>query len=428
MKDVYPRPATFRRALSLAAVCSALALTACSGNPGNARVEAAEPSGDGTLRVGLILDSTGHNGFLNAPQLAAARLAVQEMNAAGGHKGRPVELIPPTPGQGAAEQAQAMTAAKADVVIGPTDSTNAAAAMDVLSRSRTPLISPANTAAGLSSINSGGFYFRTAAADVAQGPVLVKLAKDAGATSLEVLYQEGSYGKDLSDSVAASAGHAGIEVRSTAGFDPGDAGSAAEAAAKAGPGAVILIARDAAQGALAELANSAVDGKQLILSDGAFARYGSGVAAGYLEGARAVVPGQLPDADFQARLLAVDAGLKDLSFAAETFDAVTLAALAAARAQDDAGRSIAANLIAVSGGSAEGAAEAVAAGSCLSYKDCLARLKSGPGQEVNYDGESGPIAFDANGDITTATFSVFTYGADNLPSLSGLERAGRASD
>jgi neutral amino acid transport system substrate-binding protein len=337
-----------------------------------------------------------------------------------------VELLPPITGQGVAEQARALTAAKADVVIGPTDSTNAAAAMDVLSRSRIPLISPANTAAGLSSISSGGYYFRTAAADVAQGPVLVKLAKDAGATSLAVLYQEGSYGKDLSDFVAASAGQAGVEVRSTAGFDPGDAGSAAEAAAKAGPGAVILIARDGAQGALAELANSAVDGKQLILSDGAFARYGSGVAAGYLEGARAVIPGQLPDADFQARLLAVDAGLKDVSFAAEAYDAVALAALAAARAQDDAGRSIAANLIAVSGGSAEGAAAAGAAGSCLSYKDCLARLKSG--QEANYDGESGPIAFDANGDITSATFSVFTYGADNLPSVSGLETAGRASD
>jgi neutral amino acid transport system substrate-binding protein len=76
VKAVNPRPATFRRALSLAAVCSAIALTACSGVPGNARVEAAEASGDGTLRVGLILDNTGQSGFLNAPQLAAAKLAV----------------------------------------------------------------------------------------------------------------------------------------------------------------------------------------------------------------------------------------------------------------------------------------------------------------------------------------------------------------
>ena len=46
--------------------------------------------------------------------------------------------------------------------------------------------------------------------------------------------------------------------------------------------------------------------------------------------------------------------MKDLSFAAEAYDAVNLAALAAAAAEDDAGRSIAANLIAVSGGTAGG--------------------------------------------------------------------------
>ncbi len=69
----------------------------------------------------------------------------------------------------------------------------------------------------------------------------------------------------------------------------------------------------------------------------------------------------LPSADFQARLLAVDPALKDLSFAAEAYDAVNLAALAAAAADDDAGRSIAANLIAVSGGTAGGRRAARAA-------------------------------------------------------------------
>lgn len=418
MNQLIHRPGLVRRALFTAAACSTLALTACSGVTGNARVESAEASGDGTLRVGLILDNTGHNGFLNAPQLAAAKLAVQEINSAGGHKGRPVELLPADTGQDVALQAKALVAAKADVVIGPTDSTRAAEAIDVLSRARTPLISPANTATGLSSISSGGYYFRTAPADVAQGPVLVKLAKDAGATSIAVMYQEGSYGKDLSAAVAASAEQAGVDVVANAAFTAGDAGSAADTAGKSDPGAVFVIARDGARGALAELANSGIDGKRLILSDGAFGRYGSGVAAGYLDGARAVVPGQLPDAEFQARLLTVDPGLKDLSFAAEAYDAVTLAALAAARAQDDAGRSVAANLIAVSGESAGDA--------CLSYKDCLAQLKAGP--DVNYDGESGPVAFDANGDVTTATFTIFTYGADNNPSVGGFETAGRASN
>jgi neutral amino acid transport system substrate-binding protein len=425
VNNAFLQPAHIRRTVLAAAACFTLALTACSGVTGNARVEPAEASGDGTLRVGLILDSTGGNAFLNAPQLAAAKLAVQEINAAGGHKGKPVELLPTESGQDAAGQAQALVAAKADVVIGPTDSSHAAAAIDILSRARTPLISPANTAAGLSTANSGGYYFRTAAADVAQGPVLVKLAKDAGATTVAVIHQEGSYGTDVSAAVATSAGQAGLEVAVTAGFKPGEAGSAAAAVDKANADAVIVIARDGAQGALAELGNAGVDGKRIILSDGAFARYGSRLPAKSLEGARTVVAGQLPDADFQARLLTVDPGLKDVSFAAEAYDAVTVAALAAARAQDDAGRSIAANLLAASGGTVEGSTGEPAAEACLTYKDCRAGLMSGP--DINYDGESGPVAFDANGDITTATFTVYTYGADNNPAPTGRETAGRAA-
>jgi neutral amino acid transport system substrate-binding protein len=419
------RPAGIRRTLLAAAAGTSLALTSCSGATGNARLEPAEASGDGTLKVGLILDSIGDNAFLNAPQLAAVKLAVQEINAAGGHKGKRVELLPTQTGQDTAGQAQALVAAKADVVIGPTDSSHAAAAIDILARARTPLISPANTAAGLSTSNSGGYYFRTAAADVAQGPVLVKLAKDAGAATIAVMHQEGSYGTAVAAAVATSAEQAGVGVAATAAFTAGDAAGAAASVDKANADAVIVIARDGAQGALAELGNAGVDGKRIILSDGAFARYGSRLPAKSLDGARALVPGVLPHAGFQARLLTVDPGLKDVSFAAEAYDAVTVAAVAAARAEDDAGRSIAANLIAASGGVGEGSTGKPAAEACTTYKDCRAGLMSGP--DIDYDGESGPVAFDANGDITSAAFTVYTYGAENNPSVSGLETAGRAA-
>ena len=422
MRQVPPSPSRARAGLAVS-LAALLSMTACAGTGGNARTEPAEASGDGILRVGLILDNTGANAFLNAPQLAAAKLAIQDINAAGGHKGRPMELLPVHPDQDTAAQAKDLVAAKADAVIGPTDSSHAPAAVDVLSRARVPLISPANTAAGLSTSASGGYYFRTAAADVAQGPVLAKLAKDAGAATIAVLYQDGSYGKDVSAAVTDAAQQSGLKVLPAAGFKPGDAAAAARSAAKATPDAVVLVARDGAQGALAELHTAGLSGSRLILSDGAFARYGFGLPSRALEGARAVVPGQLPTAAFQGKLLAVDPSLKDVSYAAETYDALTLAALAAARAQDDAGRSIAANLISVSGGTA--AAGTVAAPDpCRSYKECLGGLAAAP--DINYDGESGPVAFDANGDITTASFTVFTYGPDNNPGPTGHETAGRS--
>ena len=419
-----PRPLILR---TVTATALLLALTGCAGTAGgNARLDTVEASGDGALRIGLIQDSTGEQGFLSDSQRAAAQLAVKEINAAGGHKGKPVELIIGA-GDNAGLQAGNLAAAKADVVIGPTDSSQAAGAIDVLAAERIPLISPANSAAALSTYKSGGYYFRTAAADIAQASVLVKLAKDGGAKRIAVVHQDSDYGNDVSAAVSGAATDAGLETVGTAAFTPGAAQQAAAAAKAAKPDAVVLIARNGAQGALAELNNAGLSGSKLILSDGAFAQYGSGLGSKALDGARAVVPGVFVSAGFQARLLEVDPELKDLSFAAEAYDAVTLAALAAAAADDDAGRSIAANLIGVSGGNA--GADGPGAGQpgkpCLSYADCLTVLKSGAA--VNYDGESGPVAFDSQGDITTANFIVFTYGADNRAGLSGREVAGRAA-
>ena len=411
------------RALALSAA-AALTTTACLGPTGGARVEQVDASGDGTLRIGLLLDNTGPQHFLNAPQLAAAKLAVKEINAAGGHKGKPVELLPEAISADTAAQAKALVAAKADVVIGPTDSSRAPAAIDVLSNAKTAIISPANAAGGLSSYESGGFYFRTAAADIAQAPVLVKLAKDGGAATIAVVYEEGSYGKDVSNAVAAAAQQSGLGSVAVAGFAPGQAQQAAAAVKAAAPDAVVLVSRAGAQGAIAELNNAGVAGKKLILSDGAVNQYGSGLGSSALGGARGILPGTFASAHFQGELVSVDPALKDMTFAAETYDAVNLAAIAAAAAEDDAGASIAAGLIAVSGGKvppAGGAAPTGEATVCKSYQECLDVLRAG--KQPDYDGESGRIAFDAHGDVTSANYVVYTYGADNTATMSGSETA-----
>ncbi|WP_354233843.1 ABC transporter substrate-binding protein [Arthrobacter sp. UYEF3] len=397
-----------------------MVLGACAGPTGNARADVVEAGGDGILRIGLILDNTGKQGFLNAPQLAAARLAVKEINAAGGHKGKPVELLPESIGTDTAAQAKDLVAAKADVVIGPTDSSRAADAIDVLSRAKVAIISPANTAPGLSKFKSGGYYFRTVAADVAQASVLVKLAKDGGAKTIAVVHEEGSYGKEVSLAVSEAAKAAGLGTAVDAEFKAGQAQQAAAAAKAVSPDAVILVARDGAQGAIAELNNAGLAGRKLILSDGAVNQYGQGLGSRALDGARGILPGMFPSAHFQAELVAVDPGLKDMAFAAETYDAVLLAAIAAAAAGDDAGASIAAKLISVSGGTTGSSGQSSGeAQTCRSYQECVAALRAG--KHPDYDGQSGPINFDSNGDVTAAGYMVYSYGADNNAKMTGAE-------
>jgi neutral amino acid transport system substrate-binding protein len=419
------RTAALRVGRSVAVGAAALlALSGCLAPAGGARVEGAEASGDGTLKIGLILDNTGKQGFLNTSQLAAAKLAVREINAAGGHKGKPVELLPETVSEDTAAQAKELAAAKADVVIGPTDSSRAPAAIDVLSNARVALISPANAASGLSSYPSRGYYFRTSAADVAQAAVLVKLARDGGAKSIAIVHEEGGYGKGVSAAVGAAAKDAGLGPVAVAEFKPGQAQQAAAAAKTAAPDAVVLVARDGAHGAIAELNNAGLAGRKLILSDGAVNEYGSGLGSGALDGARGILPGVFPSAHFQGELVSVDPDLLDMTFAAETYDAVNLAAIAAAAADDDAGTSIAARLIAVSGGAAQpsdGAQPASESAVCTSYESCGDVLHAG--KRPDYDGQSGVINFDSNGDVTSANYMVFGYGADNQGTMSGSETA-----
>lgn len=403
-------------------------------------MDRADAEGDATLRIGIILDNTGPGTFLNAAQLAAAGLAVREINAGGGHKGRDVELLPAKVSTDTAAQARALVDAKADVVIGPTDSSRAPGAINVLARAKVPLISPANTAAALTGYNNGGFYFRTAAADVAQGTALAAIAESAGARRIAVLHEAGGYGKEVAAATVAAVAASGGEIVADVGFSPGQAAAPVAVVKDAAPDAVVLVAREGAQGALAELNNVGLQGSKLLLSDGAIRQYGAELGSKALDGARGVLPDVFPSADFQNRLVAVDPGLKDMTFAAETYDAVTLAAIAAAAAQDDAGSSVAAWLTTVSGGAVnnavvpagtgtpgsqtDGAQAPVGGTACRSYKDCLTVL-SGRGR-VDYEGISGPINFDANGDVTAANYMVFTYDAGNKATLTGSRSVGRS--
>ena len=81
-----------------------------------------------------------------------------------------------------------------------------------------------------------------------------------------------------------------------------------------------------------------------------------------------------------------------------------LIALAAYAANSTDGADIAKYLRQVSGGTGDG--EEVS-----SFTDGAALLAEG--SQIDYDGPSGPITFDENGDPTEATIGIYQYGDDN---------------
>ena len=96
------RPTPLWRSVAVLGVAG-LVLTACGGDddPGtdtkanetSAEETSAAPvaEGDGTLKIGTLLPSTGSLAFLGPPEFAGVDLAVKDINEAGGVLGKPLD-------------------------------------------------------------------------------------------------------------------------------------------------------------------------------------------------------------------------------------------------------------------------------------------------------------------------------------------------
>ncbi len=386
-------------------------MTGCGQPQPNLRITETQASGNGVLKIGMILESTGEQKFLNDSQRAAVQLAVREINDAVGPNGRQVKLLPSQGGEAAVVAAQDFIDGGADVVIGPTDSSQAPAAIDMLSDAGTVLISPSNGAAALSNYSSGGYYFRTYPSHALEGKALAEQLWTAEKRNVVILHDDSTYSGTVTEALKEELDGKGASpaLVSTA----GGVGQAVAEAVDAEPDAVVVAVRDA-RTALEQLTESGIAPSALFLSSAATGNYHDELPAGALKGSHGILAGSLPSTPFQRRILAVNPDLGHLTFAGEAYDAVILAALAAADADDDAGASIVAHLLEVSGNHEYTDGSSVtsdpAATDCSGFAECVALLDKG--RPIDYRGQSGPTTFDADGDITEAKFELYEYGAD----------------
>ena len=154
-----------------------------------------------------------------------------------------------------------------------------------------------------------------------------------------------------------------------------------------------------------EPTTEAVSGVPLYLVDGNLGQRSiERLPAGTMNGVQGSLPGAQPIEEFRTELEAQDSDLvgQAYSYAPETYDAVTLIALAAQAAHTDAGIKIADQLGSVSEGGQ----------TCGSFEECDGLLRQG--EDINYDGQSGSVDFDAYGDVKAATVGLFSYDDQNL--------------
>ena len=384
-----------------------LLLASCASTPPQ---ESAEPSadipdGDGTFAVGTILPATGNLAYLGPPEVAGVKLAIADLEAAGFEFD--ITLTERDSGDTttdiATQSAGELVDAGVDIAVGAASSGVSFTFIDQMIDGGVVQISPANTSPDFTDYDDEDYYWRTAPSDVLQGRVLGNLMVGDGAENVGIIYINDPYGIGLEENAKQAIESAGGEVSASVPYNPGDTvfSTQVDELLAEDPDAIAVIAFEETASIIPELVNTqGFPSDKVYFVDGNLSNTYE-FQPGTLEGAKGTLPGNFASEDFQARLLEIDPALEDFSYAAESYDAVVVAALAAAQAGNDHADAIKANMQSVS---AEGE-------KCETAADCLALL--GDGEDIDYDGASGPIEFDENGDPTEAYIGIYQYGADN---------------
>ena len=370
-------------------------------------------SDDKTLKIQGIIPLTGSLSFLSPPEIAGLHLAVDDINAAGGVLGNKVSLTISDSGDGdtlsiADQSATKALANKADVVIGAAASGVTRSIINKITGAKVVQISMSNTAPDLSTWKDGGYYFRTAPSDLLQGRILGNQILQDGKKNVAIVYADNSYGNGLKGVAQGILTKGGASVTTYA-FTENETNFASivDKVVAAKPDAVALISYDEAKKAIPAFQAKGFNGGNFYLVDGNLSDYSKESFGSYLSGSKGTLPGKATSDSFKTRMNAsykkyTGKSLTDYSYGAETYDAVILAAIAAQASGKATGESIKSQLTAIS---LAGAGKTTV----TSFAAALKALKAG--KKVNYDGFSGPVEFDSNGDPTGAYIGIYKYDA-----------------
>lgn len=369
-----------------------------------------EGESDGVLKIGGLLPQTGNLAFLGPPEEAAAQLAVNEINAAGGVLGQPIEYTPGDSGDTSTDIANQTVDRHlnegVDVILGAASSGVSFTVIDKIVDACKIQFSPANTSPDFTTYDDDDLYFRTAPSDVLQGRVLADLMIEDGHTTAAILALQDPYGEGLLSFTRQWFEEAGGEVVVAEVYDPQAQNFDAEIeeVVSAESDAVVVIGFDESSRILTGLFEQGIQPDQVYLVDG---NISNALGEDFpTEGALVGVQGTQPAAEvteeFRQALLGVDPDLIDFSYGPETYDAVVITALAAELAGTDNPAEIAKH---INGVTREGE-------KCTSFVECKQLIDAGT-TDIDYDGPSGPQEFSIQGEPTEASFSISTYGPDN---------------
>jgi ABC-type branched-subunit amino acid transport system substrate-binding protein len=373
----------------------------------------------GELKVGVLVPLTGGLGPFGGPGAQAAELAAAQVNAASGESGLNLTLVQEdTQSEATAAQEAATKLIESDgvsAIAGPwgTDEVTGVAE-NVTVPSGIPIVSPSATQPAITELDDDGLVFRTPPNDAIQGRVLAQLvAREIGAdATLNTGGRNDSYGTALVEEFTTAWEAGGGTVAKNVPYNPmaASVNSEAQQLASGNPDGWMIIdyADDWAKMGPALVRTGNWDPALTFTGDGLKsnslpARIGKPAT----EGMRATAPtsAEAPAGPAFDALWNAEVGEPRQTYDAQNFDAVILIALAAAAGGSSDPAAIAENLQAVSG----------PPGDKYTFENLQEALDAAAnGDDIDYEGASGPINFDDAGDPSSASYGTWSYRGGKL--------------
>lgn len=366
---------------------------------------------DSALSFGTLLPKTGSFIYTGPALQASVRLAVKDINEAGGIPGISVQLdeanqLDEGDGASAPQSTHELLSNGVDVIIGAGTSAVSLKVIDEVVCAGVILFSPSNSSPAFSTYKDHGFYFRTAPSDVLRGPELAKLLAADGNTTAVVIGRDDRFGNDLRQLTQKAIEDSGGRVLDSFSYDQDALNYDREVQRikDNNPDAIFLVGLNDTAPILTAMIEQGLGPQDKKV-------YGAGYTSnslprlvnprdpGVLAGMKGIVVDDGGDA-FSSRLKEINPGLQDFSLGAEAYDAVVVTALAAAVAGTDAPAAIAER---INGVTKQGE-------KCMSYAACMTLV--GEGTDIDYDGVSGPLEFADPGEPTVVTYVVVEFQAD----------------
>ena len=403
---------------ALMSLSAGVLLTSCQGQGGGG-------STDSGLKLGSLAPTTGDLASIGQNWPAAVQLAVDTINECGGVNEAPVSLVNEDSQTDPSAGSTAMTKlAEVDGVagvVGAFASSVSGAAIDVAVRNNVMMVSPGSTSPVFTERAQNGefdgYWARTAPPDTYQSQALAALAQKRGFENVSTVAINNDYGVGFEQQfVEAFKTDGGNIVGQPVRYDPKATtlDSEAKAAFENNPDAVaaVLYAETGSVLLKSAFENGYLNDTTVLLTDGVysddFVRQVGKTSDGksIIAGALGTVPGSDGQAlgDFTA-LWNEKTGKELTAFVPHNWDATVLMMLAAEASDTNTGEGIRDNILEVANAPGVEVSDA-----------CEAMELVRQGEDINYQGASGNVDIDENGDVV-GSYDVWQVGEDGSLSV-----------